>query len=161
MWLFVRTGNPVGTDESVSFSYGAQAVEVEVDLETGQIALLRVIAVHDPGRAVNPQQVVGQIEGGVIQAQGWALIEDFITEGGYVLTDRLSTYLIPTVLDIPADMKTVLIEKNDPVGPFGVRGVGEIPFIPLAPAIVCAVRDALGVWFDSIPLKPEQVLTCL
>ncbi len=146
---------------SVSFSYGAQAVEVEVDLETGQIALLRVIAVHDPGRAVNPQQVVGQIEGGVIQAQGWALLEDFITEGGYVLTDRLSTYLIPTVLDIPTDMKTVLIEKNDPVGPFGVRGVGEIPFIPTAPAIVCAVHDALGVWFDRIPLKPEQVLTRL
>jgi CO/xanthine dehydrogenase Mo-binding subunit len=143
---------------SISFSYGAQMAEVEVDLETGQISLLRVIAVHDPGRAVNPQQVVGQIEGGVIQAQGWALIEDFVTEGGYVLTDRLSTYLIPTVLDIPADMRSVLIEKNDPIGPFGVRGVGEIPFIPLAPAIVCAVHDALGVWFDSIPLKPERVL---
>lgn len=143
---------------SISFSYGAQMAEVEVDLETGQISLLRVIAVHDPGRAVNPQQVLGQIEGGVIQAQGWALIEDFVTEGGYVLTDRLSTYLIPTVLDIPADMRSVLIEKNDPIGPFGVRGVGEIPFIPLAPAIVCAVHDALGVWFDSIPLKPERVL---
>jgi CO/xanthine dehydrogenase Mo-binding subunit len=88
-------------------------------------------------------------------------MEDFITQDGQVLTDRLSTYLIPTVLDIPLELKSVLIEKNDPVGPFGVRGVGEIPFIPLAPAMVCAVRDAVGVWLDSIPLKPERVLARL
>ena len=146
---------------SVSFSYGVQAVEVEVNIETGQITLLNVVAVQDPGRAVNPRQVVGQIEGAVVQAQGWALLEDFITEGGRVLTDQLSTYLIPTVLDIPLNLKSVLIEKGDPLGPFGVRGVGEIPFIPLAPAIICAVHDALGVWFDNLPLKPERVLARL
>jgi CO/xanthine dehydrogenase Mo-binding subunit len=145
-------------DNSVSFSYGAQAAEVEVDVDTGQVFLTRVIAAHDPGRAVNPQQVVGQIEGGVIQAQGWALIEDFRVQCGRILTDRLSTYLIPTAVDIPTEVKAVIHEKGDPVGPFGVRGVGEIVFIPLAPAIVCAVHDALGIWFDCIPFRPERVL---
>ena len=142
---------------SVSFSYAAQAVEVEVDTETGLVRLERVVAVQDPGRAVNPQQVEGQIEGAVVQAQGWAVMENFITEGGRVLTDRLSTYLIPTVLDVPASVECHLLEKPDPEGPFGVRGVGEAPFGPLAPAIVCAVRDATGVWFDRLPLTPEAV----
>ena len=116
-----------------------------------------MIAVQDPGRAVNPQQVQAQIEGGVVQAQGWALMENFVTEGGRVLTDRLSTYLIPTIRDIPASVETHLLERPDPEGPLGVRGVGEAPFGPLAPAIVCAVRDATGVWFDRLPLTPEAV----
>jgi CO/xanthine dehydrogenase Mo-binding subunit len=142
---------------SVSFSYAAQAVEVEVDTETGEVRVERVIAAQDPGRAVNPQQVQAQIEGAVVQAQGWAVMENFITEGGRVLTDRLSTYLIPTVRDVPASVACHLLEKPDPEGPFGVRGVGEVPFGPLAPAIVCAVHDATGVWFDRLPLTPETV----
>ena len=142
---------------SVSFSYAAQAVEVEVDTATGIVRLDRVVAVQDPGRAVNPQQVQAQIEGGVVQAQGWALMENLVTEGGRVLTDTLSTYLIPTTRDIPASVETHLLERPDPEGPLGVRGVGEAPFGPLAPAIVCAVRDATGVWFDRIPLTPEVV----
>lgn len=142
---------------SVSFSYVAQAVEVEVDAETGAVRLARVITAQDPGRAVNPQQVQGQIEGAVIQAQGWALMENFVTEGGRVLTDSLSTYLIPTVCDIPPRVETHLYEKPDPAGPLGVRGVGEAPFSPLAPAIVCAVHDATGTWFDRLPLTPEVV----
>jgi CO/xanthine dehydrogenase Mo-binding subunit len=142
---------------SVSFSYAAQAVEVEVDTETGMVRLERVVAAQDPGRAVNPQQVQAQIEGGVVQAQGWALMENLVTERGRILTDTLSTYLIPTALDIPESVETLLLERPDPEGPFGVRGVGEAPFGPLAPAIVCAVRDATGVWFDRIPLTPETV----
>jgi CO/xanthine dehydrogenase Mo-binding subunit len=144
-----------------SLSYGAQAVEVEVDIETGETELLRVVAVHDPGRMINPQLVMGQIYGGIIQAQGWAMIEDFITEQGKVLTDSLSTYLIPTALDVPPNIDVILIEKPDPVSSLGVRGMGEIPFVPLAPAIASAVRDATGVWFDSLPLKPERVLAGL
>lgn len=142
---------------SVSFSYAAQAVEVEVDTETGLVRLERVIAAQDPGRAVNPQQVRAQIEGGVVQAQGWVVMENFITESGRILTDQLSTYLIPTVRDIPSRMETLLLEKPDPEGPLGVRGVGEAPFGPLAPAIICAVHDATGVWFDHLPLTPEAV----
>ena len=146
---------------AVSFTYGAHFAEVEVDTETGIVTLKRIIAAHDPGCAVNPQQITGQIEGGAVQAQGWSILENFVTAGGKVLTDRLSTYLIPTVADIPGEVRSILIEKPDPVGPFGVRGMGEIPFIVLAPAVVSAVHDATGVWFDSLPLTPERVLSGL
>lgn len=142
---------------SISFSYAAHAAEVEIDTETGQVSLQRVIAVHDPGKAVNPQQVVGQIEGGLTQAQGWALIENFVTHEGHVHSDRLSTYLIPTVADIPGQIDTLLIEKPDPIGPAGARGIGEMPFIPLAPAVVAGIRAATGLWFDELPLVPERV----
>lgn len=146
---------------SISYAYGAQAVEVEVDIETGEIRIIKAVAVHDPGRAVNPQQVSGQLQGGIAQAQGWALTENFITQGGYVRTDRLSTYLIPTILDAIPDIKLVCLEEPDVVGPFGVRGVGEIGFIMLAPAIVSAVHNAVEVWFDRLPLTPERVLSAL
>ncbi|MDD5468043.1 MAG: xanthine dehydrogenase family protein molybdopterin-binding subunit [Anaerolineales bacterium] len=154
------TPDPVSGEclNSITISYAAQATEVEVDMDTGMASLKRVIAVHDPGQAVNPQQVVGQIEGGAIQAQGWALIENFITRGGHILTDRLSTYLIPTAVDIPDEFRTILIERPDAVGPYGVRGLGEIPFIPLAPAIVMAVHNAVGVWSDHLPVRAEWLL---
>jgi CO/xanthine dehydrogenase Mo-binding subunit len=146
---------------SISYTYGAQAVEVEVDIETGEIEIVNIVAVHDPGRAVNPQQVIGQLQGGIIQAQGWSLTEDFVSRGGHIQTDRLSTYLIPTILDATSKMDLVLLERPDPVGPFGVRGVGEIGILLLAPAIVSAVHHAVGVWFDRIPLKPERVMVGL
>jgi CO/xanthine dehydrogenase Mo-binding subunit len=110
------------------------------------------------GRAINPQLVQGQIEGAVVQASGYALLEDFQQEGGYVQTALLSTYLIPTVLDIPERIESVILEHGDPVGPWGARGVGEMPYIPLAPAVVAAIRDAVGVWFHDFPLTPERVL---
>lgn len=143
-----------------NFSYGyvAEAVEVEVDTETGELRILRVVCADDVGKAVNPQQVVGQIEGGVIQAMGWATCEDFITKGGRVLTPNLSTYLIPTLGDIPMRVESIIVERANPVGPWGVRGMGEMPFIPLAPALVAAVHAATGVWFDELPLTPERVL---
>jgi len=142
-----------------NFAYGyvAQAVEVEVDPATGCIRVLRVVCADDVGRAVNPQQVEGQVEGGVVQALGWATCENFIVQGGLVLTRDLSTYLIPTVADIPERVETVIVEHPDPNGPWGVRGMGEMPFLPLAPALVAAVRNATGVWFDALPLTPERV----
>ena len=97
----------------------------------------------------------------MIQAQGWALSENMVSEGGYVKTDRLSTYLIPTTLDVTPNIKCVFVHQSDPVGPFGARGVGEIGVVPLAPAIVSAVHDAVGVWFDRIPLNPERVIAGL
>jgi len=143
-----------------NFAYGyvAQAVEVEVDTETGQLRILRVVCADDVGKAVNPQQVEGQIEGGVAQAVGWATCENFITRDGYVLTPYLSTYLIPTIADVPEQVESVIVERPDPRGPWGVRGMGEMPFIPLVPALVAAVHDATGVWFDEFPLTPERVL---
>ena len=142
-----------------NFAYGyvAQAAEVEVDVETGVIRILRVICADDVGQAINPQQVEGQIEGGVVQAVGWATCENFLAEEGHVLTPHLSTYLIPTISDVPDEVKSIIVEEEDPRGPWGARGMGEMPFIPLAPALVAAVHDAVGAWCDEIPLTPERV----
>jgi CO/xanthine dehydrogenase Mo-binding subunit len=141
-----------------SYTYVANGAEVEVDIETGEVKLLKIVSLPDPGITVNPQMALGQVHGGVIQAAGWTLLEDFIVKEGKVLTDRLSTYLIPTALDIPDDFQVEFIENPDPIGPYGVRGLGESPFIAVAPAIVSAVHDAIGEWFVSFPLKPERVL---
>jgi len=149
------------SDPNITYGYVGQVAEVEVDPETGHITLTRVITVDDVGRAINPQQVEGQIEGAVAQAFGWTVIEDFQVKDGRPLTDRLSTYLIPTISDVPEEMKSVIMEIPDPQGPYGARGMAEMPFIPLAPAIIAAVRDATGVWFNEIPLTPERVWRAL
>ncbi len=143
-----------------NFAYGyvAEAVTVEVDTETGHVRLLDVVCADDVGKAINPQQVEGQIEGGVVQAAGWAILEDFKAEGGYVQTAHLSTYLIPGVLDIPDRVQSVILEYADPRGPWGARGMAEMPFIPLAAAVHAALRDALGLWYDTFPFTPERVL---
>ena len=143
---------------NVAYGYVAQAVELVVDTETGQISVEKIYSTHDVGKAINPDQVVGQIEGGVIQALGYVMTEDFIEEDGYVKTDKLSTYLIPTVQDIPRIMESIVMETPDPNGPKGALGMGEMPFISLAPAITAAVHDATGIWFDEFPLTPERVL---
>ena len=143
---------------NLSYAYVAQAAEIEVDLETGFIKVLRLVSADDVGQAINPMLVQGQIEGAVVQAEGYALTENFITQNGHILTDQLSTYLIPTVLDIPDAVESVIIEVAEPNGPFGARGLGELPFLPVAPAIAAALHDATGVWFSEFPLTPERVL---
>ena len=146
------------SEPNFAYGYVAQGITVEVDTETGLIKILEVISVNDVGRAVNPMLVQGQIEGGVVQATGYALIENFIQRDGYVLTPMLSNYLIPTVQDIPENVKSVILEYADPIGPYGARGMGEMPFLPLAPAVIAAVHQATGVWFYEFPLTPERVL---
>ncbi len=143
-----------------NFAYGymAQFVEVEVDIETGQVEVVRVVSAHDVGKAIHPQNVEGQIEGAVVQAVGYAITERLITEGGRILNPNLSTYLIPTVWDIPHEVKSVILEFADPRGPWGARGMAEMPFIPLAAAVDAAVRDAVGIWFDRVPLTAERVV---
>ncbi|NLX09715.1 MAG: xanthine dehydrogenase family protein [Chloroflexi bacterium] len=148
-------------DPNFAYGYMAQFVEVEVDLETGQVEVVRVVSAHDVGRAINPTQIEGQVEGGVIQALGYAIMEDLITQDGRVLNPYLSTYLIPTIWDVPREVKSVILEYADPRGPWGARGMAEMPFIPLAPAITAAVCDATGVWIDRIPLTPERVVLSL
>jgi CO/xanthine dehydrogenase Mo-binding subunit len=143
---------------NLSYAYVAQAVELEVDLDTGFIKLLRLVSADDVGQAINPALVQGQIEGAVVQAEGYALTENFITKNGHILTDQLSTYLIPTVLDIPDSVESVILEVAEPNGPYGARGLGELPFLPVAPAIAAALHDATGVWFNEFPLTPEKVL---
>ena len=142
-----------------NFAYGyvAQAAFVAVDTETGEVRIERFVSADDVGKALNPQQVIGQIEGGAVQALGYALLEDFKTTQGRVLTDKLSTYLIPTVLDIPERMDAIIVETPDPNGPFGARGMGEMPYLPAAAAVAAAVHDAIGVRFDAFPLTPERV----
>ncbi len=144
-----------------SYAYSAEAVEVEVDVETGHLRVTRVVVADDVGKAINPDLVIGQIEGAVVQAQGYAITEDFKTKEGRVLTDQFSTYLLPTILDIPEKVESVIVELPDPNGPWGARGLGEIPFLPLAAAIAAAIHDAAGVWIDEFPFTPERVLRAL
>jgi CO/xanthine dehydrogenase Mo-binding subunit len=148
-------------DPMVAYAYTAEAVEVEVDLDTGQVKLTNLTCATDVGKAINPQLVDAQIEGALVQAAGYVLMENFIEEKGYVKTSTLSTYLIPTVLDIPDKINKIVIEHPDPRGPWGARGVGEMPYLALAPAITAAVHDATGVWIDQFPLTPERVLRAL
>jgi CO/xanthine dehydrogenase Mo-binding subunit len=144
-----------------SYAYVAQAAEVEVDLETGHVRVIRIISADDVGKAINPDLVVGQIEGAVVQAHGYALLEDYKTKNGKVMTDQFSTYLIPTIWDIPEKVESVLVEVPDPNGPWGARGLGELPLLSVAPAIAAAIHDATGVWMSEFPFTPERVLRAL
>ncbi|MDQ3044347.1 MAG: xanthine dehydrogenase family protein molybdopterin-binding subunit [Chloroflexota bacterium] len=143
------------------YGYAAQAVEVEVNTLTGVVRVLRVISVHDVGRAINRQQVEGQIEGCLAQALGYALMEHFQSHDGLVLTPYFSTYLLPTSLDMPTEIIPVILELADPEGPFGARGVAEMPLVPFLPAVAAAIHDATGIWLTSQPFTPERVLTAL
>ncbi|RJP52926.1 MAG: aldehyde oxidase [Anaerolineaceae bacterium] len=143
------------------YAYVAQAAEVEVDTETGHVRVIRIVSADDVGKAINPELVIGQIEGAVVQAHGYAVLEDYKTKDGKVLTDQLSTYLIPTIWDIPEKVESILVEVPDPNGPWGARGVGELPFLPVAPAIAAAIHDATGVWIDEFPFTPERILQAL
>ena len=145
-------------EPNFSYGYVAEVVDVEVDTETGQLSIRNVICVDEVGKAINPELVRGQIEGAVVQAAGYGVLENFIQKNGKVLTSTLSTYLIPTVLDIPDTIQSVIMETPDPRGPWGARGMGEMPYLPFVPALTAAVHAATGVWFDEFPLTPERVL---
>ena len=145
------------SEPNFAYGYVAEAADVEVDRETGQVHIVRVVCVDDVGRAINPQQVEGQIEGAIVQAQGYALLENLVVKEGRIQNPHLSTYLIPTILDVPDEIRPVILELADPRGPFGARGMGEMPFMPLAPAVVAALHDATGIWFDAFPLTPDRV----
>jgi len=155
--------DPMTGKSEPNFAYGyvAQAVEVDVDIETGHIYVRRVVSANDVGRAINPELVRGQIEGGVVQAQGYAVMEHLVSIEGQIRNPYLSTYLIPTVMDVPLEVKSVVLEYPDPIGPWGARGMAEMPFLPLAPAINAAVHNATGVWMDFIPLVPDRVVAAL
>jgi CO/xanthine dehydrogenase Mo-binding subunit len=144
-----------------AYGYTAQAAQVAVDMETGQVRVEKFICADDVGKAINPQQVVGQIEGAVVQALGYALLEDWKTQDGRVLSDRLSTYLIPTILDVPDQLQSIIVEVPDPNGPWGARGMGEVPYLPVAAAVAAAIYDATGVRIDEFPFTAERVWRAL
>ncbi|MEA4812116.1 MAG: xanthine dehydrogenase family protein molybdopterin-binding subunit [Anaerolineaceae bacterium] len=143
---------------SVAYGYVAEAVLAEVNTETGQISLKKVICADDVGKAINPQLVEGQIEGAIVQAAGYTLLENWVQRDGRVLSKEFSTYLIPTVLDIPEQTQSVILEYPEPRGPYGARGMGEMPYLPFAPAVIEAVYHATGKRFYSFPLTDEVVL---
>ena len=145
-------GNPYG-----AYAFATQVVEVEVDTTTGQIEVLNIFAAHDVGRAINPSQVQAQIEGGSIMGIGYGLFEEMITDEGRIKTSSFSTYLIPTVKDIP-NVYPLIVEEPEDSGPYGAKGVGEPALIPTAAAIANAVYDAIGIRFTELPLTPEKVL---
>jgi CO/xanthine dehydrogenase Mo-binding subunit len=125
------------------------------------VQILRVISVHDVGRAINLQQVEAQIEGCVAQAIGYTLTEDYRVAAGRVLTPHFSTYLLPTSLDVPFEITPIVLETADPNGPYGARGVAEMPLIPFAPAVAAAVHAATGAWVCDLPMVPERVLAAI
>jgi CO/xanthine dehydrogenase Mo-binding subunit len=143
------------------YSYSVQLALVEVDLLTGEVAVLRLENYLDAGHAINPATAEGQSEGGMAQGLGYALFEDTLLQEGRVLNPRLSTYIIPSIRDVPADMKTVLLEEAEPLGPYGARGIAEIVLSPTAAAIMNALYDAIGMRFDRLPVTPERVLEAL
>ncbi len=138
------------------YGFGAQMAEVEVDLELGTVEVLRMTAAHDVGRAVNPALVEGQIEGGVAQGIGMALMEEWVPGR----SENLHDYLIPTIGDVP-EIISILIESGDPLGPYGAKGIGEHALVPTAPAILNAIRHATGAAIRHVPATPDRVLAAI
>jgi CO/xanthine dehydrogenase Mo-binding subunit len=139
-----------------TYAFAAQIALVDVDLELGTVHPIRIVAAHDVGRAINPQQVEGQIEGGIAQGLGLALMEEYLPGR----TENLHDYLIPTVGDVPP-IEVLLIEDAEPLGPFGAKGVGEPGLVPTAPAILGAIRHATGVRVDRVPVLPHRLRAAL
>ena len=142
------------------FGYDGCVVEAEADLDTGEVRLLHVTTAVDVGKAIHPVLAAGQIEGGTAQALGYALLEEVRVKDGRVWNQQLTNYIIPTAADTPP-IDVILVEKPYSRGPFGAKGVGELPFDAPAPAVVAAVEQATGARFDEIPVLPERVLRAL
>ena len=138
------------------YSWGAEVAEVEVDMDTYEVTVTRITTAQDIGRAIHPMLAEGQIEGGTLQAVGYGLLEELIWDRGRIINNRLTNYIIPTSLDAP-DMETIIVEKHYPHGPFGAKGVGELPMNGAAPAIAAAVFNATGAFVTEIPITPERL----
>jgi CO/xanthine dehydrogenase Mo-binding subunit len=150
---------PLGTggDMHVAFSFAAQAALVEVDIETGEVKVLKVVAAHDVGRAINPLSLEGQIEGGIVMGLGNALTEEYIVEGGVPYTQWLSRYKMPSIKHTP-EIVSFIVEDPTAEGPYGAKGVGELASIPTTPAITNAICNAVGVRVDTLPVDQDRLL---
>ena len=142
------------------FAFGAHAVEVAVDTETGEVEVLKSVGAHDVGQAINPDAVAGQIEGGAAMGQGYALSEELCYDEGQLTTPSFSEYLIPTAMDVPL-YQSIILESRSGLGPFGAKGIGEPSLTPVAPAIANAVADAIGARVFDLPITPEKVVRAL
>ena len=142
------------------FTFSVQAAEVAVDVETGEVTLLKHAAAHDVGRAINPNRVEGQIEGGAAQGIGFGLMEDYLEVEGVPMTWNLHDYIIPTSKDLP-DIRSIVLESGSGKGPFGAKGIGEPAITGAGPAVVNAIRDAVGVRITHIPATAERIYFAL
>ena len=161
--LLDRTGESVSGQANIEAegrskitSFAAQVAEVSVDPDTGEVKLLNFTTAHDIGRIINPISHQGQIEGAIMQGLGYALSEELVLQDGRVTNLSLGEYKVPTMPDMPP-LKTVLLESQLGVGPYQIRGIGESPCTPVAPAIANAVADAIGVRVRSLPITSEKV----
>ena len=142
------------------FTYGCHAVDVAVDTETGEVTVLKSVGAHDIGQAINPQAVEGQIEGGALMGQGYALSEELIYKEGKLVSPSFSEYLIPTSMDMP-EITSVILESRSGLGPFGAKGIGEPSLTPVAPAIANAVANAIGGRVFDLPITPEKIVRAI
>ena len=147
-------------DFAMSYSFGVHAVEVEVDQETGHVKIVDLVAATDCGNVVNPALAEGQVEGGAAQGIGYGLMEDLVCEDGQVRNPNFAMYKIPTTTEMPP-IRSIWVQTDDPQGPYGAKGLGEMGLVPTAPAIANAVYDATGVRVNRIPLTPERVLAAI
>lgn len=145
----------------IYFSYMTALALVGVDIETGEIDLVKYIAIPEMGRAINIAGVEGQCEGGTVQGLGYSLFENLAVKEGKIMNRGYSTYIIPTALDVPDILETIIVEDPEETGPFGAKGMGEMPTAPVAPAIANALYDAIGIRFNRLPILPEGVAAAL
>ena len=152
-----ETGQATGERAHVAFACAAMRVVAEVDVELGLTRVVWVGTAQDVGKAVNPQAVYGQIEGGTAQGIGLALMEEIQTRDGLITNAGFTDYLIPTALDMPP-VESVLIEDPEPDAPYGLKGVGEPPTVVSTAAIVAALRDATGLELARVPVRPDDIV---
>jgi carbon-monoxide dehydrogenase large subunit len=145
----------------VHFTTGCQAVEIEADKETGEVQLLKIVSAFDVGRAINPDMVATQMEGGAVQGMSTALLEALVLDGGIPRNPNFTDYRIATSADAPLETENIIVEVPQDDGPFGARGIGEHPMVPTAPAIANAIYDALGVRIDRLPITSQRVWEAL
>ncbi|MGH7816732.1 MAG: xanthine dehydrogenase family protein molybdopterin-binding subunit, partial [Candidatus Binatia bacterium] len=159
--LWAGDASKVEKDSSApGWPFGAQAVEVAVDRETGVIKLIRVASAHDVGQALNPMAVTGQIQGGIMMGLGYALSESLLFDQGKITNASFADYKIPSVRDIPA-ATPIIVEKNYASEPYGAKGVGEMSVFGIAPAVANALAHATGVRLKELPMSAEKLLAML
>jgi CO/xanthine dehydrogenase Mo-binding subunit len=147
-------------DAYPAFGWACAVAQVDVDLDTGEVTVREVVSADDIGKVIHPLLAEGQVEGGTLQAVGYATIEEMKLVDGRYLNDRLATYLIPTALDAPR-IRSILLEARFSGAPHGAKGIGELPMDVAAPAVVAAIHDATGVWIHDLPATPERILAAL
>jgi carbon-monoxide dehydrogenase large subunit len=156
----VASGSAAEDGKKGGWSFGAQAVEVKVDRETGQLHVVRVISAHDVGKAINPPLAIGQVEGGVVMGLGYALREELRMDEGRIINPTFADYAIPFAQQTPP-IEAILIESPSSMGPFGAKGIGELALFGIAPAIANAVESAIGKRITELPMSPENILKAL